>query len=123
MTAITSDVLTDEQVAFIRTSVIEKLDQQGGDSNNSNVVFQRVNAPERWLPRALYDSIATPCQIGGQRAKLFRVQKLAAFFGSGGLLHPVETTSRDITALALLGFPDGVIVAEGVADVDTFKTT
>ena len=80
--------------------------------------------PELWLPTALYDSITTAApHLGDQRTKLFRVQRLAAFFGSGGLLHPYETTSRDITVLALLDVPDHMILSDGVDCVDTFKTT
>ncbi len=111
-----------EQVELIRDAVNSKLDQAMGASNASGSSSQKMSQPEVWLTQELQETmLASPPHLDGRTKITFRVNALAAFFGGGGMLHPAEHTSRDITSLALLDVSDATLLEEGLHWVRTFK--
>jgi len=116
------NMFTPEHMDLIRDCVNKKLNQDIGAGNNSNVTYQKLDAPEQWLTQGLQDTmLASPANLDSATRIRFRLNALAAFFGSGGLARPSEYACRDIVALALLDVDEATLMSEGVGWVRAFK--
>ena len=115
-------ILSGEQVDALRDAVNSKLDQGLGASNASNIVYQKIDAPEEWLTQDMLETMmASPSNLNAATRIRFRLNILATFFGGGGLARPSEHCAKDIVSLALLDVDDATLVSEGVGWVRVFK--
>ena len=115
-------ILSGEQVDALRDAVNSKLDQGLGASNASNIVYQKIDAPEEWLTQEMIETmLASPSNLDATTRIRFRLNILATFFGGGGLARPSEHCAKDIVSLALLDVDDATLVSEGVGWVRVFK--